>query len=87
MMVGNRFCAGDHVSWHCALDNSDSRLQHMLMVADAQLGSKETPFGMVDFIQVVGICAEELQASQKWLGEGILRMLSESPRLIYIYIL
>ncbi|XP_026473026.1 suppressor of fused homolog [Ctenocephalides felis] len=77
--TGNRLCAGDHVSWHCALDNSDSRLRHMLMAADPQLASKETPFGVVDFIQVVGICAEELQASQKWLGAGVLRMLSEIP--------
>lgn len=50
------------------------------MAADPQLASKETPFGVVDFIQVVGICAEELQASQKWLGAGVLRMLSEIPR-------
>lgn len=48
----NRLCSGDHVSWHCPLDNSESRIQHMLMTEDPQLGTVMTPFGPVAFIQV-----------------------------------
>ncbi|KAF2887190.1 hypothetical protein ILUMI_18983 [Ignelater luminosus] len=73
---GNTLCAGDHVSWHCALDNSESRIQHMLMTSDMQLKTTHTPFGTVDFVQIVGICAEELRAAQQWNGDGVLKMLS-----------
>ncbi|KAK9885102.1 hypothetical protein WA026_009324 [Henosepilachna vigintioctopunctata] len=76
---GNTLCAGDHVSWHCALDNSESRIQHMLMTTDVQLKSTRTPFGSVDFIQIVGVCPEELKAAQKWNGMGVLEMLKQLP--------
>ncbi|XP_018578579.1 suppressor of fused homolog isoform X1 [Anoplophora glabripennis] len=72
---GNTLCSGDHVSWHCALDNSESRIQHMLMTNDVQLKTTHTPFGTVDFVQIVGICAEELKAAQQWNGAGILDMI------------
>ncbi|KAJ8980094.1 hypothetical protein NQ317_008555 [Molorchus minor] len=76
---GNTLCSGDHVSWHCALDNSESRIQHMLMTTDLQLKTAHTPFGSVDFIQIVGICAEELKAAQQWNGAGILNMITRIP--------
>ncbi|XP_065156532.1 suppressor of fused homolog [Atheta coriaria] len=76
---GNTLCAGDHVSWHCALDNHDSRIQHMLMTNDVQLNTAQTPFGSVDFVQIVGVCADELRAAQQWNGIGVLNMLSNLP--------
>ncbi|XP_050297866.1 suppressor of fused homolog [Anthonomus grandis grandis] len=76
---GNTLCASDHVSWHCALDNSESRIQHMLMTTDHQLKSAQTPFGTVDFIQIVGICTEELKATQRWKGSGVLDILKRLP--------
>lgn len=71
----NTLCSGDHVSWHCPLDNSESRIQHMLMFEDPQLGIVPTPFGPVTFIQIVGVCAEELQAAQGWNGPGIIELM------------
>nr|CAD7589165.1 unnamed protein product [Timema genevievae] len=76
---GNMLCVGDHVSWHCALDNSESRLQHMLMTEDPQLRFTCTPFGTVHFVQIVGVCAEELRASQHWNGTGVLEILKRLP--------
>lgn len=76
---GNNLCAGDHVSWHCALDNSESRIQHMLMTRDIQLNNTRTPFGTVDFIQIVGACSDELRAAQQWNGSGVLEMLKRTP--------
>lgn len=73
---GNNLCVGDHVSWHCALDNSESRIQHMLMAKDPQLSTTRTPFGIVEFVEIVGVCADELQASQQWNGVGVLDMIS-----------
>lgn len=75
----NTLCSGDHVSWHCALDNSESRIQHMLMTVDPQLGACQTPFGPVQFLQIVGICTEELQAAQHWNGPGVLEILKRLP--------
>ncbi|XP_059476164.1 suppressor of fused homolog [Neocloeon triangulifer] len=75
----NMLCAGDHVSWHAALDGSESRLQHMLMAPDPQLGQLRAPTGMVTFVQVVGICAEELRVAQHWNGPGVIDILRRLP--------
>lgn len=71
----NILCAGDHVSWHCPLDNSESRIQHMLMTEDPQLGTVMTPFGPVNFVQIVGVCGEELMAAQRWNGPGVIDLM------------
>ncbi|KAH0623798.1 hypothetical protein JD844_006925 [Phrynosoma platyrhinos] len=47
----NTFCSGDHVSWHSPLDNSESRIQHMLLTEDPQMQPVQTPFGIVTFLQ------------------------------------
>lgn len=75
----NTLIVGDHVSWHCALDNSESRIQHMLMSDDPQLGVANTPFGQVHFVQIVGVTTEELQAAQHWNGPGVLDILKRLP--------
>uniref|UniRef100_A0A8C9V3K6 Suppressor of fused homolog n=1 Tax=Scleropages formosus TaxID=113540 RepID=A0A8C9V3K6_SCLFO len=71
----NTFCSGDHISWHSPLDNSESRIQHMLLTEDPQLQPVQTPFGLVTFLQIVGVCTEELQAAQQWNGQGVLDLL------------
>jgi len=75
----NILCPGDHVSWHCPLDNSESRIQHMLMAEDPHLGTVNTPFGNVTFIQIVGVCLEELKAAQQWNGAGIIDLMKSIP--------
>lgn len=77
--TGNILCSGDHVSWHCSLDNSESRIQHMLMTEDSQLGTVNTFFGSVTFVQIVGVCLEELQAAQQWNGLGIIDLMKTIP--------
>ncbi|CAI9717818.1 suppressor of fused homolog [Octopus vulgaris] len=71
----NILCSGDHVSWHAPLDGSESRVQHMLMTEDVQLQPILTPFGVVSFIQIVGVCSEELKAAQHWNGPGVIELL------------
>ncbi|KAF4520140.1 hypothetical protein B566_EDAN008958 [Ephemera danica] len=75
----NALWPGDHVSWHSALDGSESRLQHMLMAPDPQLGQLSSPTGTVAFTQVVGICAEELRVAQHWNGPGVIDILRRLP--------
>uniref|UniRef100_A0A3Q1MDV1 Suppressor of fused homolog n=1 Tax=Bos taurus TaxID=9913 RepID=A0A3Q1MDV1_BOVIN len=77
--VHNTFCSGDHVSWHSPLDNSESRIQHMLLTEDPQMQPVQTPFGVVTFLQIVGVCTEELHAAQQWNGQGILELLRTVP--------
>ena len=43
------------------------------------MGSINAPFGKVTFIQIVGVCLEELQASQQWNGLGVLDLMRETP--------
>uniref|UniRef100_A0A8B9EWR0 Suppressor of fused homolog n=1 Tax=Amazona collaria TaxID=241587 RepID=A0A8B9EWR0_9PSIT len=78
-LAENTFCSGDHVSWHSPLDNSESRIQHMLLTEDPQMQPVQTPFGVVTFLQIVGVCTEELHAAQQWNGQGILELLRTVP--------
>jgi len=75
----NILCNGDHVSWHTPLDGSESRLQHMLMTEDTQLQPTSSVLGSVNFIQIVGVCGEELKAAQRWNGPGIIELLRSKP--------
>lgn len=85
----NMLYNGDHVSWHLPLDQTPStagqyncnpsHIQHMLMVNDPQLPLVTSPLGSVRFIQVVGICTEELQAAQHWNGPAVLDLLRAVP--------
>lgn len=77
---GNTLCAGDYASWHYALDNSqDSAIRHMLMSEDPQLAATHTPHGEVQFVQIVGVCAEEVKAAQQWSVPGVLNILKRLP--------
>ncbi|RZF42485.1 hypothetical protein LSTR_LSTR004404 [Laodelphax striatellus] len=42
---------------------------------DPQLAMTATPFGIVHFVQIVGVCKEELLAAQRWNGPGVLDIL------------
>lgn len=75
----NILCPGDHVSWNCSLDNSDSRIQHILLTEDPMLGNIGTPLGTVTFVQIIGVCQEELRAAQQWNGPGLIDLMRTVP--------
>lgn len=75
----NILCPGDHVSWNCSLDNSDSRIQHILLTEDPQLGNIGTRLGTVTFVQIIGVCQEELRAAQQWNGPGLIDLIKSVP--------
>ncbi|XP_069139954.1 suppressor of fused homolog [Argopecten irradians] len=70
---------GDHIPWHMPLDGSESRIQHMLMAEDAQLLPITTPLGCVNFVQIIGVCGEELCAAQHWTGPGVIELIRSIP--------
>lgn len=75
-LPGNTLAVGDHVSWHCGLDGKEStKIHHILLDRDPQLPSIETAGGIVDFVQIVGVFLEELEAAQRWNGMGVLNIL------------
>lgn len=78
--TGNRLCAGDNIPWKKSLDNSESCIQHLLIAKDPQLQRTETPFGWMDFCQVVGVTEEELDRATWWNGNGVLNMLRKDPQ-------
>ena len=57
----NSLCVGDHVPWHSSLDASESRIQHMFMTDDVQLLPITTPYGSVNFVQVISGAMIELR--------------------------
>lgn len=77
--TGNKFLAGDHISWHRALDGSGkpSRVRHLLVANDPQLNTVRTPHGTVTFLQMVGCTARELRAAQRGSGFEVLKLMSE----------
>lgn len=73
--TGNRLCVGDNVPWKRSLDNANSNIQHLLIAKDPQLNRIKTPFGCVDFCQIVGVTEEELDQATWWNGNGVLNLL------------
>lgn len=73
--TNNRLCAGDNVPWRKSLDNSTSKILHMLIANDPQMPRTETPYGWVDFCQIVGVTEEELEQASRWNGNGVLNLL------------
>lgn len=47
------------------------------VVTDPGLGTIETPFGTVEFLQVVGLHADELELCRSWSTEGVIGLLAE----------
>ncbi|EDV42225.1 uncharacterized protein Dana_GF17874 [Drosophila ananassae] len=76
--TGNGLCFGDNIPWRRSLDGRDgSKLQSLLVAQDPQLGCIETPFGTVDFCQIVGVFENELEQASRWNGRGVLNFLRQ----------
>lgn len=66
--------------WKKSLDNGSTSIQHMLIAEDPQLKCFRSPFGMVDFCQIVGVTEEELNQATWWKGTGVLNLLRKDPQ-------
>ncbi|PSJ42094.1 suppressor of fused domain protein [Allosphingosinicella deserti] len=51
---------------------TDTQLQALAFVADPELPAIATPNGRVDFIQIVGLTLEEMEAGKQWQTRGLL---------------
>jgi hypothetical protein len=61
---------------------SATKLTAIAFVLDPLLGSIRTPAGRVDFLQIVGLTADELRAKQEWDCAKLVALLSEGNPLL-----
>ena len=60
----------------------DTDITAAIIVEDPVLGSMEGPFGRVQFLQVVGVTAGELELCRAWTTEGVGELLARSDPLL-----
>ena len=82
--TGSRFAAGDHMELKEPMGpQADGTLVAVAFTADSDLPPLEGPNGRLDFLQVVGLTADEFLAAKRWNSAGVVEMLARSnPRLI-----
>ncbi len=72
---GNIFKNGDYMDANGPIClESNTELTVLVFTCDPELPSIDTPNGKVEFIQIVGITADELEAMQIWNTLGILHV-------------
>lgn len=74
----NKLVSGDHITWAQSLGGGSSKLQHLLVAEDVELPVISTGLGRVQFLQLVGVCEEELKAVQRWNGPGVIKLLRQN---------
>jgi len=72
---GNNVLPGDHISWHQSLSGQNSKIVHMLLTTDPEFKPVHTPYGNVQFVQIIGITSDELEAVQHWNGGSFIDMM------------
>lgn len=70
---GNVFRAGDHLDANGPIClGADTLLTALAFVEDPELPAIDTPNGRVEFLQMVGMTGDELEATQAWNTLGVL---------------
>jgi len=83
---GHPFAAGHHLdlSGSIRLDTT-SPITAAAIVTDPGLGMLDGPFGKVQFLEVVGLTAGELELCRSWSTEGVLDLLArDHPMLVTV---
>lgn len=73
--TGNSLFVGDNIPWKKSLNEKPSNIKHMLIAEDLKMKKICTPFGSVEFLQIVGVTDEELEQAARWNGKGVLNLL------------
>ncbi|MBO0729787.1 MAG: suppressor of fused domain protein, partial [Acidimicrobiaceae bacterium] len=78
------FAEGHHIDLRGPIRlGTKSPITGAVVVADPELVPLEGPFGRVDFLQVVGITAEELELCRAWRTDGVVDLLArDDARLV-----
>jgi hypothetical protein len=81
---GHAFAEGHHIDLRGPMRlGTDTRLTAAVVVMDPALGLLDGPLGTVEFLQVVGITADELELCRSWSTEGVVELLArQNPLLV-----
>lgn len=81
--TGNPFGVGHHVPLNGPIAlGLDTEIHSVAFALDPELGVMDTPFGVVEFLQMVGITREEAKAIKRWSSTGILELLAARDPLM-----
>lgn len=81
--TGHPFAAGHHLDLRGPIQlDTDTPITAAAVVVDPVLGSLEGPFGLVEFLQVVGLTAAELELCRAWNTSGVLELLARHDPLM-----
>lgn len=77
------FAPGHHVDLGGAMRlGAETRITAAAAVTDPVLGSMVGPFGALEFVQLVGLTADELEACRSWSTEGMIELLRRRDPLL-----
>ncbi|MEU4426685.1 suppressor of fused domain protein [Actinoplanes sp. NPDC024001] len=81
---GNWFEPGHHMDANGPIrQDYDTAVTALAFAEDPELGAIDTPHGRVQFLQVVGLTADEYAAARQWDTAGLVALLAErSPLLV-----
>jgi hypothetical protein len=75
---GNIFRSGDYLDANGPIClGADTQLTALAFIEDPELPAMDTPNGRVEFLQMIGITREELEAMQTWNTLGVLQACAE----------
>jgi len=81
--TGNPFGVGHHVPLNGPIAlGVETEIHSIAFALDPELGVHETPFGTVEFLQMVGITRDEAKAIKSWSSTGILELLAQRDPLM-----
>lgn len=81
--TGHRFAAGHHVDLRGPIKlRTQSPITAAVIVRDPKLGVRRGPFGRLQFLQVVGITADELELCRAWDTDPVIELLAEGNPLL-----
>lgn len=81
--TGNPFGVGHHIPLNTPIaPGAKTDIRSVALALDPELGKIRTPFGEVEFLQLVGITRDEASAIKYWSAAGLLEILAERDPLL-----
>jgi hypothetical protein len=83
LSTGHAFAAGHHIDLRGPIRLGDpTALTAAAVTLDPRLGTLDGPDGPIEFLQVVGLTADELELCRSWQTDAVLRLLAASDPLL-----
>jgi hypothetical protein len=81
--TGNAFGVGHHIPLNGPIAlGADTEIHSVAFARDPELGEVKTPYGAVEFLQMVGITRDEAKAIKRWSTSGMLEILAQRDPLM-----